>query len=105
MLNAIDGCVCVQHEQYVKRDVTVSDDIAILTLASPIYANGVTIQYAKLPENNDDLFVGREGVVTGWGRIGENLFLFYSVFSVSALHKKLHEPLFICSLNRNCQVY
>jgi hypothetical protein len=57
-------------------------DIAILTLASPIYANGVTIQYAKLPENSDDLFVGGSGFITGWGRIGENNVIVFIPFSL-----------------------
>ena len=31
----------------------IVNDIAILTLKTPIYANGYTIQYAKLPAYNE----------------------------------------------------
>jgi hypothetical protein len=62
----------LQHELYRSQQIPYyCYDIVILTLASPIYANGVTIQYAKLPENNDDLFTGQAGYITGWGRTGE----------------------------------
>ena len=43
------------------------NDIAILTLSTPIYANGVNMQYAQLPANNDDQFIGQTGIITGWG--------------------------------------
>ena len=56
--------------------MTVSDDVAILTLASPIYANGGNIQYAKLP-NGADLFVGQTGFISGWGRTNRELLGFY----------------------------
>jgi Trypsin len=77
----MDACVD-QHESYQKRiKITLSDDIAILTLATPIYANGVTIQYAKLPENGYDLFVGGTGFISGWGKTGE-----VSPFSNHCIH-------------------
>jgi secreted trypsin-like serine protease len=56
-----------KHESYGTRSVTFSDDIAILTLATPISANGGSIQYAALPDT-DDLFTGKSGIISGWGR-------------------------------------
>jgi elastase-2 len=59
------------HERYnLAGEGTFGNDIAILTLATPIDANGGNIQYASLPDNNDDLFFGRIGVISGWGRTG-----------------------------------
>lgn len=56
------------HETYGRRSVTFSDDIAILTLATPIAANGDNIQYATLPADNSNQFVGYTGIISGWGR-------------------------------------
>jgi len=68
-------CICVsgsQHERYnLAGEGTFGNDIAIITLSNGIAANGDNIQYASLPDNNDDLFFNRVGVISGWGRTGE----------------------------------
>jgi len=59
------------HERYnLAGEGTFGNDIAILTLSTPIAANGGNIQYASLPDNNNDLFFGRRGFISGWGRTG-----------------------------------
>ena len=62
----------LQHEDYrsVRTDNYIYfyyNDIAILTLSTPIIANGVNIKFAQLPANNDDQFIGQTGIITGWG--------------------------------------
>jgi len=57
------------HERYnLAGEGTFGNDIAILTLSTPIAANGGNIQYASLPDNNNDLFFDRTCVISGWGR-------------------------------------
>jgi elastase-2 len=56
------------HERYNNDVGTFANDIAILTLAQEIAANGANIQYASLPDDNNDQFVGRTCVISGWGR-------------------------------------
>jgi len=56
------------HESYNSGPGTFPNDIAILTLATPIAANGGSIQFADLPDNNDDQFVDRRCIISGWGR-------------------------------------
>jgi len=56
------------HELYGSGPGTYPNDIAILTLATPIAANGGTIQYADLPDDNTDQFEGRRCIISGWGR-------------------------------------
>jgi len=61
------------HERYnIAGEGTFGNDIAILTLSAPIADNGGKIQYASLPDNNDDLFFGRTCVISGWGRTGSS---------------------------------
>jgi len=61
------------HERYnLAGEGTFGNDISILTLSSPIAANGGSIQYASLPDDNNDLFFGRRGVISGWGRTGSS---------------------------------
>ena len=76
----------------------MSDDIAILTLATPIYANGDTIKYAKLPDNGDNLFVNQSGIITGWGRTGEKLPISFSSMAL------FRQALFRQALFRHWQV-
>jgi len=56
------------HEQYNQPGVTFSNDIAIITFAGGIGANGGSIQYAKLPDNNDNQYAGAICTISGWGR-------------------------------------
>lgn len=56
------------HESYGSGPGTYPNDIAIITLVTPIASNGDNIVYADLPDNNDDQFVGRSVVLSGWGR-------------------------------------
>jgi len=59
------------HENYgAAGSGTFGNDIAILTLSTPISANGANIQFASLPDNNNDLLFGRRCVISGWGRTG-----------------------------------
>ena len=44
---------------------------AIITLATPIAANGGNIQYATLPADNSNLFTSETGFISGWGRTGK----------------------------------
>jgi hypothetical protein len=60
--------VALQHKLYNVDEGTFPNDIAILTLATQIQANGVDIQYASLPDNNDEQFIGHTCVISGWGR-------------------------------------
>jgi hypothetical protein len=60
--------ICFQHETYNSGPGTFPNDIAILTLATEIAANGGNIQYALLPRDNSDQFAGRSLVISGWGR-------------------------------------
>jgi hypothetical protein len=57
-----------KHERYNLDAETFSNDIAILTLAAPISANGGNIQYATLPGDNNNQFVGETCIISGWGR-------------------------------------
>lgn len=49
-----------------------SNDIAIVHLVSPI-ALSDNVQVAYLPPNNNDVFVGQNCTLTGWGRTCECL--------------------------------
>jgi secreted trypsin-like serine protease len=57
------------HESYNVGAVTYANDISILTLETPITEALPCIGYAKLPTDNLDLFAGRTGTMSGWGRI------------------------------------
>jgi len=56
------------HERYNQDSQTFSNDIAILKLASPIAANGGSIQFARLPANNNNQYAGDTCTISGWGR-------------------------------------
>jgi secreted trypsin-like serine protease len=56
------------HERYNQDPQTFSNDIAILTLSTPIGANGGSIQYATLPADNGNQYVGATCIISGWGR-------------------------------------
>jgi secreted trypsin-like serine protease len=55
------------HPQYNQGTPTFNNDISIINLATPIGITG-WIQYANLPANNNDQFVGQVVVMSGWGR-------------------------------------
>jgi secreted trypsin-like serine protease len=58
------------HERYnLAGEGTFGNDIAIITLSSPIAANGGKIQFATLPTNTEDLLFGSRCVISGWGRV------------------------------------
>lgn len=56
------------HADYNSADATFANDIAIITLATPILANGGSIQFARLPANDVNNFGGDTCVISGWGR-------------------------------------
>lgn len=60
----------VIHENYNDGTGTFANDIAILTLATAVDANGGTIQFASLPLDNVEQFTGRSCVMSGWGYTG-----------------------------------
>jgi elastase-2 len=55
------------HERYNADPGTFSNDIAILTLDSPVTIGG-NVQVATLPQDNSYLFDGDTCVISGWGR-------------------------------------
>jgi secreted trypsin-like serine protease len=59
------------HENYGSGEGTFPNDIAILSLAVSIADNGGSIQFASLPDDSNDAFVGRSCVMSGWGRDSE----------------------------------
>jgi len=56
-----------KHERYNLDAVTFSNDIAILTLATPIQLTG-WIGFATLPPDGNNDFTGQSCVMSGWGR-------------------------------------
>lgn len=57
------------HAGYNNGQQTFANDIAILNLETPIFANGDSIGYATLPDDtNDNQYTGETCVMSGWGR-------------------------------------
>jgi len=56
------------HESYGVAPGTYPNDISIITLQTAIAETGTNIRYATLPSNNNDQFVGRTCIISGWGR-------------------------------------
>jgi len=56
------------HPQYNQGAETFNNDIAVITTAVVINANGGTIGYATLPQNNNNQRVGETCIISGWGR-------------------------------------
>jgi len=57
----------VMHERYNNAEASYSNDVAIIHLVTAI-TTGSTIQFARLPANNDNNFAGTTCVASGWGR-------------------------------------
>ena len=64
----------VVHKDY--KAPTFENDIAILELEDPIERQPHVVPIC-MPDDNDELFLGRMGIVTGWGRLeyGELYFI------------------------------
>jgi len=60
------------HNEYNSADATFANDIAIMHLVDPILANGGNIQYARLPQNDLQNFVGEGCIMSGWGRFSSS---------------------------------
>jgi secreted trypsin-like serine protease len=57
------------HENYNDGSVTFANDVAIITMATPIPAQG-WVQFASLPSDNSNDFAGNICQISGWGRTG-----------------------------------
>ena len=56
----------VVHKDY--KAPTFENDIAILELEVPIKRQPHVVPIC-MPKQNDEAFIGRMGIVTGWGRL------------------------------------
>jgi elastase-2 len=55
------------HQNYNQGTPTFNNDIGLIYFATPITEVG-WIRYARLPANNNNLHVGENCVISGWGR-------------------------------------
>lgn len=55
----------VQHSSY--NDNTLNNDIAVMILRSPLNLNGNSVSAIRLPNQGENVGVGANGQVSGWG--------------------------------------
>ena len=68
----------VVHKDYKAR--TFENEIAILELEEPIERQPHVVPIC-MPDDNDELFLGRMGIVTGWGRLEYGKLYFILVYT------------------------